>query len=447
VKIDIEIHRVCDTALNIAMASGANDVSIVGERKRENMIRFSNNTVTVVKTIETISIQAYVGVGRRRMIGVSSNVSQEGIRRFVTNLIKACRTLEPSSDYVALPSEPFRYGSSPAFDKLIIDEDTDLVDIVKQSINAAIDSGAKRASGSLLGSDDETAITTSAGAHRAERSTSILLSLRAFAEKNASGHGLSCSANLSGLDAAGAGKRAGQYAKRALNPHTCTEGKYDLILTPTVAADIFQHIGEFASAFYVDLGVSFFGDMIGKTVARDSLNIRDRGVVKGGFGGRSFDDEGLATRETYLVENGQAKNLLHNNVTSKKFATDSTGNAGIIDPHPWNIIVDEGDQRYEELVKDTKRGIIVTNNWYTRFQDMRSGQYSTLPRDAAFMIENGEITSPISGIRISDNIPRQLREMDAITRGREWIYWWEVRVPTLTPAIRLRNVPVTRAST
>ena len=85
-------------------------------------------------------------------------------------------------------------------------------------------------------------------------------------------------------------------------------------------------------------------------------------------------------------------------------------------------------------------------NWYTRFQNPAAGSYSTVPRDACFVIKKGEISHPIHGIRISDDIPRQLSNIVSLSKARRWIEWWEVETPVLSPFVAIKDVPVTRST-
>ena len=48
-----------------------------------------------------------------------------------------------------------------------------------------------------------------------------------------------------------------------------------------------------------------------------------------------------------------------------------------------------GDSGYDEMVKEMKRGMILTSNWYTRFTNYRTGEFSTVPRDGTYLVENG----------------------------------------------------------
>jgi PmbA protein len=104
-----------------------------------------------------------------------------------------------------------------------------------------------------------------------------------------------------------------------------------------------------------------------------------------------------------------------------------------------------GQISLDDMISETKQGLFVTNNWYTRYQNYRTGEYSTVPRDAAFKIEAGELKEPVAGFRISDSIPRQLSNIELISKERTWIKWWEVETPTLAPAMMISDVKITRA--
>ncbi|MCP8309339.1 MAG: TldD/PmbA family protein [archaeon] len=441
----MEIIELVDLALKEALKLGATDISSICSKTNENMIRFSNNSITVNKNIKNLELFLYLAKDNKRIMGSTSNPSIKEIKEFTLNLIKACEELSPSPDYTPLPRIETKYTSHGIYDEKLVEDGMKLIEFVKEAIDAGLEAGANRVSGSLMASEENLAILTSGNATGEDKRTKILLNVRAFSNKEASGHGLSCAARLKDFNPYEAGKEAGEYAKASINPNPWEEGIYDLITLPTVTADIIQHVGSFASAFTVDTGLSFLTDKINQKVSVDNFTLRDYGVIEGGFGGRGFDDEGFPTCENLIIEKGVLKNYLHNSTTAKKFNTSSTGNAGIIDPHPWNLVVDSGDMSTDDIIKEVKRGMMVTNNWYTRFQNMRTGEYSTIPRDAAFLIENGKIKHPIAGLRISDSFPRQLANIIAISKERRWIEWWEVSIPTLAPSMLIKNVTITKA--
>jgi PmbA protein len=288
-------------------------------------------------------------------------------------------------------------------------------------------------------------ILTSTGTKGSDRRTSITLNIRSFAEGDASGHGLSCSSSLKDFDPEEAGRRAGEGAREMIGATELEAGKYEVLLGPTVASNIIEAVVDATSAFSVDSGTSYLAGRLRKPVASPSFSVTDHGVVQGGLSGRVFDDEGTRTRSTPLIENGVLRTYLHNLTTAKKWKTKSTGHAGFVTPHPWNIAVGAGDASYDEMVKETRRGIVLTSNWYTRFMNYRTGEFSTVPRDLAYVVKGGKIAGTVKGMRVSDDLMRLFKSVRLLSKEREWIQWWEVDTPTLCPWIQADGVNITRA--
>ncbi len=435
-------EEAAELALTEAKNLGCSDVSVVAFDSSESQVRFSNNNVTLVNNVRNIALEVYLSKDKKRILGGTFNPNPEGIKKFVNNLFASCQILPPSESYAPLPEGPFHYEGRGNYDQKI--EDAPLTDYVKQAIDASLTAGAERVSGSLNAESTQIFIRTSAGASARDLYSSILLNARAFASDEASGHGLSCTSFLSDFRPEKSGASAGEFAKKSLYPKTLPEGTYNVIFSPTVVANIFP-IASSASAFAIESGISFLVDRLEQRIGVQTLALEDQGVYKGGLGGRIFDDEGVATGSTEIVGDGTFRRMLHNATTAKKFDSKTTGNAGIIQPRPNTIVFGEGDIGLDEMIKETRNGLYVTNNWYTRYQNIRTGDYSTVPRDAAFRIEEGEIVEPIAGIRVSDSIPRQLDNIEFISSSREWIKWWEVDTPTYAPSMMVKGVHVTKA--
>jgi PmbA protein len=438
----VQLEELCDLALSEARNLGCTDVSVIGVKSDDSQVRFSNNSISLVNNVRNFTLEIYVSRDRKRVVGATYNPSEEGIKKFLRNLLASCHALPESESYTPLPSGPFRYHGTANFDPKV--QDANIVEYVNTAIDQALNSGAKRVSGSLNTESSDIVIRTSAGASGLDRQSGLFLNVRAFADDNASGHGLACSSYISDFDPAAAGQRAGELARRSLNPGQIPEGIYNVVFSPTVVANILP-IAQEASAFSIESGTSILADKFEERVAIQTVSIDDYGVYQRGIGGRIFDDEGTPTTQTSIIQDGVFRNMLHNSTTANKFGSKTTGNAGIIAPHPFTIVYQKGTMALNDIIRETKNGIYVTNNWYTRYQNYRTGEYSTVPRDAAFLIQDGEINSPIAGFRISDSIPRQLSNIEMMSKDREWIKWWEVETPTLAPAMMISGVRITRA--
>ena len=153
----------------------------------------------------------------------------------------------------------------------------------------------------------------------------------------------------------------------------------------------------------------------------------------------------MPTRSTPIIKDGVLRGYLHNLTTARKWKTSTTGNAGFVAPHAWNLEVGGGDASYGEMVKEMKRGIILTSNWYTRFKNYRTGEFSTVPRDGAYLVERGRVARPLKGMRLSDDLLRMFSSVKMLSRDREWVEWWDVSTPTLCPWVLVEGAKITRA--
>ena len=111
---------------------------------------------------------------------------------------------------------------------------------------------------------------------------------------------------------------------------------------------------------------------------------------------------------------------------------------------PWKIEVKKGDYRFEEMVKELKEGLIVTNTWYTRYTSFAEGTFSSLPRDATFYVKNGKIVGIVKNLRINSNFLDFFKGIGAIEKGQEEVKWWESFLPVKTPSLLVKKVLVTK---
>ena len=441
----MDLQELNERAVSVARKLGVDDAVALSANSADSMIRFANNSVSVVNRVEEAELSVYLARDGRRAIASTSNLDPAAIRRFVTDLHGTLRGL-PKSEYVPLPARASKYKPSRlSYDSKLEDVDAELPALTKEAVDSSLAAGGKRAAGVINAGKGTVAIMTSTGTEGTDSRTAITLNIRSFAENEASGHGLSCSSSLSGFDPEEAGRRAGEGAKKMKEASEPEAGKYQVLLSPTVASNLIETVAGAASAFSVDAGTSYLTDMLGKSVASPGFSLTDHGVVEGGLGGRVFDDEGVATRTNRVIDGGVLKGYLHNLTTSKKWKTESTGNAGFVTPHPWNLEVGAGDSSYEEMVKEMKRGIVLTSNWYTRFKNYRTGEFSTVPRDGAYLVEDGAVVRSLKGMRAGDDLQRLLTSVRLMSKDREWIQWWEVDTPTLCPWLLADGVTITRA--
>lgn len=439
-------EEICDLVLKECRGEGATDAVVMVNELEEVMIRFSNNQITVSKNLNEATAEVFVLVGERKAGTDLVDLSKRSLKATTRRLVSEAKSSPPGDIYAPLPQGPFTY--SPA---LLNQPSMDLspeilVGHVEAAIEAGIEEGAKRMAGSLIARNFRTTLQTTGEAFGVASKSSIELSLRAFGNDPASGHSVSVSGSAAEFDAEAAGLEAGMFSRISDNPRDGAPGEYDAVLAPLVFADIVGQIGRASSAFFVDAGLSFLAEKVGEEVSSNLLTVVDDGTQAGTYGSFPFDLEGLPVMRTPIIDRGELKGYLHNSTTAKKMNAVTTANAGLINPRPFNLVVGEGEGTVEDLISEVDEGIYVTNDWYLRYQNWTTGDFSMIPRDAMFVIKNGELAHPIKELRISDNIPRILRSIKGLSRERRWIKWWEVDTPTLTPSALVGNLKFTKST-
>lgn len=75
-----------------------------------------------------------------------------------------------------------------------------------------------------------------------------------------------------------------------------------------------------------------------------------------------------------------------------------------------------GDATKEEMIKETKKGILVTRFWYVRTVHAKTVSITGMTRDGTWYIENGEIKYPVRNLRFTDSLLRTYANIDLITK-------------------------------
>lgn len=437
---------------------GIDDAVLTFSANHSRQIKFADNKIvkTGVEELRNIGIFAVkdkkilttnchdlIGeAGLSNVGGDFTELNKRSMDKLVKKIFEFLKLVQPKKDYYGINEKKFKYKEiKDGYDPKVINIDD--IDYAEKGINAAFKEGAKRTNGILEVHDVKSTVLTSNDIMSNEKKSELYFSIRSFIERDESGHMNALSTSLKKFSVEEAGKTSGEIASDSRNPSNGRKGIYDIIFGPMAISPLLNVIGESASIFSVEAGLSFFADKEGKKVGSNKITIYDDGTLEGGVHSVKADDEGVATRKNVLIENGIFKQYLHNTSTARKYGIESTGNAGLISPGPWNIVVGNGDLSLPEMIKEVKNGIYVTNVWYTRFANYRAGDFSTIPRDGTFLIKDGKIVGSLKNIRISENILRLLRNVDSVGKKTRYLRSWEARVPVLTPYILVKNCNIT----
>ncbi|MHA2253984.1 MAG: TldD/PmbA family protein [Candidatus Kariarchaeaceae archaeon] len=456
-----QLESYVDKAVEVGNNLGADYIIVRGINRITNQIRFSQNKIDINKEWQIHLLELFTVVNNNQVaVGEFSPTSEENVKERVEAQIKFAHKMTPSPSFQGIETEKSSYDQLPGiYDQKVIGYREKAPETINACIESALTAGATRVAGSFFFGDNHFYLKNSAGPKGSYSTSYYNLTVRAFQDDmDASGQGLACGTIPSSSESKilEAGQRAGNYSKLHLGAKQAKAGKFDIIMAPAVAANLLGTIPDMANPRSVMMGRSALGDKMGEQLSPEFVSIFDNGLKSDGLGSAPFDFEGTPRKKTKLFDKGVLVNFIHNTSTSSMFQGKSTGNSDLFDlgigskflaPTASNFVFNNGDFSFEELLEGSSNPtVFVLCNWYTRYTSRISTEYSTIPRDAAFLVENGELGQPIKNFRISDNLLRQFSSIDAMGNDQTQVQWWEVEVPTWIPTIRVKDCRITTAT-
>ena len=181
---------------------------------------------------------------------------------------------------------------------------------------------------------------------------------------------------------------------------------------------IHEAIGHGLEADLAQQGLSVYSKKIGERVASPLITVVDDPTLPQKRGSYPFDDEGVPSRRTLLVEGGVLKGYLYDRLTALKDGVESTGNGRRESyqhkpvPRMSNTMILAGKMKPEEIIRSVEKGLFV--------KKMGGGQVNTVNGDFVFevsegyLIERGTVGEPVRGAILTGNGPQVLKEIDMV---------------------------------
>ena len=169
-------------------------------------------------------------------------------------------------------------------------------------------------------------------------------------------------------------------------------------------------------------GQSAFSGRVGERVAPKGVTIVDNGVIPGRRGSLTVDDEGVATRENVLIEDGILRGYMQDLVNARLMGVSPTGNGRRESyghspmPRMTNTYMREGEMSAEEIVGSVKRGLYAAD--FSGGQvDITNGNFVFVSSKAR-LIEDGKLGAVVKGATLTGNGPEVMTRMSMV--GSDW---------------------------
>ncbi|MCK5586828.1 TldD/PmbA family protein [Candidatus Bipolaricaulota bacterium] len=211
-------------------------------------------------------------------------------------------------------------------------------------------------------------------------------------------------------------------------------GSLPVVFTPTGTLALLLPLIIGLSGKSVLLGLSPLDGKLGEAIFDSRFSLIDDNRLVSGAAAGSFDDEGVPTQRTTLIEGGQLRGFYYDLRTAKQAGVDSTGNgykSGLIGgssfrPAPSaslsNLVVDTGDATEDDLVRGMKKGLLVDGVLGLGQGNLNAGDFSNNVA-AAFLIEDGRIAGRVKNVMLAGNSYDLLRHhLIGLGDRADWVY-------------------------
>jgi TldD protein len=179
-----------------------------------------------------------------------------------------------------------------------------------------------------------------------------------------------------------------------------------------------EAIGHGLEADFNRKKTSAFSELMGRRVASDKCTVVDNGTLNERRGSLNVDDEGNATNNTVLIENGILRNYMADKLSAHLMGLPNTGNGRresyehIPMPRMTNTYMLAGDDLPEDIIKSVKRGLYAVN--FAGGQvDITNGKF-VFAASEAYLIEDGKVTAPVKDATLIGNGPDVLTRVSMV---------------------------------
>lgn len=441
--IDLASDVVCR-----ALRAGAAAAECTAAEGEEFSANIRLGEVESLKEAGSRAIGLRVLIDRRSGSSYTSDFSPSGIDRLVDSAVALAR-ITSDDPYAGLP-EPNELGAINGDLGLYYDDVAGLtaeqkIDLARQCEQAALDTDPRvdNSEGAAFSTSwSRRALANSKGfqgEYRRSWCSLYAVPVARSGEEMQRDFWYTISHSLAALESPeSVGRRAAERAIRRLGAVKVETARVPVIFEPRAARTLLENLFEAVNGDSIYRHASFLAGKVGEAIAAPAVTVVDDGSMPGGFGTSPFDDEGVPTRRTLVIEEGVLRSYLLNTYTGRKLGIKTTGNAsrslaGNPGIGPGNFYLHPGPHRPDEILASVQEGFFVTE--LIGFGvNLVTGDYS---RGAAGMwVRNGQLAFPVREVTIAGNLAQMLKDVEMIGSDLEF------RGAIAAPTLKIREMTV-----
>jgi predicted Zn-dependent protease len=394
-----EVKAITDKVINMAKADAV-EVDFSGGERSATRFANSNITANMVQYDRNLSVTVYIGT--RSATASTRDFDDESLKTAVADAQKRAAEARENPETLPLIEGPQDYVQvDAALPSGVNFGPAERARMVKQSLDVCQKKGVI-GSGYIPKVHQTTCTANSKGlfAYYQYAEASFILTCRT---KDGGGSGWAGSTGIkdvSLINATELTEIASDKALKSQKPRAIEPGRYTTILEPRANARFLSLMTGLFNARTAEgpVGNYFSGKQPGTTKVGEKL-FSDAFTLTSDIGNpilrqTPIGTDGMAAKPVTWIEKGVLKTLAYDRAWAKRQKKD---------PTPTNInqslVMEGSEMSVEQMIKTTKRGLLVTFFWYIRAVDPQTLLNTGMTRDGLFLIENGEIAGPVQNFR------------------------------------------------
>jgi predicted Zn-dependent protease len=424
---------VAEAALDLPGA----DVEVLFMHEWGGLTRFASSAIHQSTWSEDTGLRVRVVSEARTGVASTNDFSKDGARAAAASALEMATVAAPDPMYPGMSpgaEVPERPG---AFDEATAGTSPEERAAGVAALVGQV-GGGFRAAGAFETVAAEIALSNTEGQFCYSPYTRASISTVVSGGKGGAGTAESTEPRASALDPEAVGKKAFEKARTSQNPRDLDPGRYEVVLEPMAVDTLvafLAYIGFGGRA--IAEGRSPFSGKQGQQVCAPSIDIYDDALSPLTLG-LPFDFEGTPKRMVSLIEDGVFRTGAYDRRTARMTGTETTGHA-LPPPNPegafpLNLFLEPGDATIEQMVSETKRGLLITRFHYSNVVHPIETVITGMTRDGTWLIEDGQIQHPIKNLRFTQSILEALSNVDLIGRESALVsefFFAATRVPAL----------------
>jgi predicted Zn-dependent protease len=371
-------------------------------------LRFAGSTLLPPLHVSDLTVQISVRIGKRYSSATLTAFDDASIDRCFSWLEEMLPQLADAETIVPFP-ESRLVLEAPLFRQRNEDIKPEWRTAAAESILETARTAAFSLSGSLVTSDSVMAVATSGGLFLYQPSSLVQGDLRAYSDD-----GLQTSSarmyrhTPDAFDAAAFATRLRDRCLAWKNPVDIKAERITTIFTAHAMADMLLPLLQQFSVRAIQDERSFLRRLDGSTFVGSKMFAKVVQLRSDPFDAElpslPFTMEGSEVKAVTWVKDGVIENVAEGRY-------DTAGTTRDVRPLPTNLIMEGGAAQIEDLIKKTKRGLLVHGFASLGMIDPKNCLLSGSTRDGVFLIENGKISKAVKNLVLRETPVYLLKEV------------------------------------